>query len=345
LILNFQAAPGTVFFSLGKKGFVALLLAIAAATVQAAPLEELRALAQLPPIDLAKLKGGEIISQRGPLGDFSRGISIESCYFIHAPIEAVGNGLLHWNPVQHREQEVRLYREYRLPGAGSAFENLQLSPAISEDSWLVAQTAHAVETGRAGDLHLTAEEVALLREKSTSHNEAWREVLRRRSEALARGGLAAVPSYGPDKSISPGSEFRGLLSLAPKAAQHFRPITHAQPLVAGGKPMSEAVGYWEATKVRDHTTLQLGLVAAQKSSDSWQLVDCVYYPTDTYFMALDLFQLWSAEGGTLIWQVSFVSAPFRAYLGGVDRYVAGKQMTQETLDTIKAFRSDIQNRR
>lgn len=316
-----------------------------AAVAQAAPLDELRSLAQLPPIDLAKLKSGEILSQRGPLGDFSRGIFLESCYFIHAPMEVVGNGLLHWNPLQRRNLEVRLYREYPLPGNADVFKKMQLSSGITDDKWLLAQTAHAAQTAEAGDLHLTNEETALLRQKSMSPSDAWQQTLQRRSDALARGGLAAVPPYGSDKSISPGSEFRGLLSLAPKAARHFQPITDAQPLVATGAPASEAVGYWEATKVRDHTTLQLGLFAARKAPDSWQLVDCVYYPSDTYFMALDLFQLWPVDGGTLVWQVGFVSAPFRSYLGGVDRFIAGKQMTQETLETIKTFRADLQKTR
>lgn len=329
--------------SLGKHGLALLIMASVAA--RAAPLDELRALAHLPALDLAKLKSGEIVSEQGSPGDFSRGVFLECCYFIHAPMETVGHGLLHWNPVPHREMEVRLYQEYGLSGTGSALQKLQLSPAIAEDRWLLGQTAHALETGQAGDLHLTSEELTLLRQRSMSPSEIWREVLRGRSEALAHGGLAALPPYGPDKSISPRSEFRGLLSLAPQAARHFRSITDAQPLVASGGPASETVAYWEATKVRDHTTLQLGVFAARKSPESWQLVDCVYYPTDTYFMALDLFQLWPVEGGTLVWQVGFVSAPFRSYLGGVDRYVAGKQMTRETLNTIKTFRAEIENRR
>ena len=90
--------------------------------------------------------------------------------------------------------------------------------------------------------------------------------------------------------------------------------------------------------------MQLGLFAARTSAESWQLVDCVYYPSDTYFMALDLFQLWPVEGGTLVWQAGFVSAPFRTYLGGVDRYIAGKQMTDETLSTISAYRAALEKR-
>ncbi|MBA3649898.1 MAG: hypothetical protein H0W66_00075 [Chthoniobacterales bacterium] len=312
--------------------------------VQAGPLEELRSLSLFPAADLAQLKAGEILSERGPLGDFSRGIYLEACYYINAPMDAVGQGLLHWNPVQHRDRDVRLYQEYALPGTAAVFKKLQLSAGFAGDDWLLEQTARTAQTGAAGDLHLTSEELALLGQKPMPPSEAWQEILQRRSAALARGGLAAVPPYGSDKSISPNSEFRGLLSLAPKAARHFQPMIEAQPLVAAGKQASETVAYWEATQVRDHTTLQLGLFAARKSSESWQLVDCAYYPSDTYFMALDFFQLWPVDGGTLVWQAGFVSAPFRSYLGGVDRYIAGKQMTDETLSTIKTFRSALEKR-
>ncbi|RDJ94300.1 ATP-binding cassette domain-containing protein [Lacticaseibacillus rhamnosus] len=44
-------------------------------------------------------------------------------------------------------------------------------------------------------------------------------------------------------------------------------------------------------------------------------------------------------------QIGFVSAPFRGYLGGLDRFIAGKLMMQATLATIIAFRSDIEKRR
>ena len=82
--------------------------------------------------------------------------------------------------------------------------------------------------------------------------------------------------------------------------------------------------------------------ATQKTPDSWQLINCTYYPSDTYFMALNLFQIWPMDGGTLVWQVGLVSAPFRSYLGGIDRYIAGQLMTQATIDTIKAFRTDVE---
>ncbi len=341
---------------LGKSlgGIAAAFLAVAVA--QAGPLEELRSVSHLPQLDLAKLKGGEIVTQRGEDGGFARGISLESCYFVAAPMAEVGNKLLHWDPTRHPEMETRLYREYPLASSAPAFQAVRLSSRVANDRWLLDHTYAIADGGAAGDLHLTEAEVQLIRQgvpkkaasapaREARANDVWGQILRRRSESLASGGVTAVAPFGSEQDISPGSEFRGLLTLNEKAAKHFRPILGAQPFVGSGGKADEAVGYWETSLVRGHTTLQLGVFAAQKGTDSWQLVDCVYYPTDTYFMALDVFQLWPVEGGTLVYQVGFVSAPFRTYLGGVDRYVAGKQMVGETLGTIKAFRADLEKRR
>ncbi len=328
-------------FSLGR--FVLGLLlagALNTAALAEAPFERLRSSSILPPLDLAKLQRGEIVVERGPVGQFPRGVHLQSCYFIRAPLAVVGNALLHWDPVKRRDADVRLYREYGLPGSLSDFQNLRLETAFDGDTWLLQRSTQAGRGKAVGDLHLTREETALLGQKSPS--EAWREILQGRSSALARGGVAAVAPYRSEGSVSPGTEFRGLLTLDPKAAEHFQPILKTRPLAAGGPAASETVAYWEATKVRDHLTLQLGFFAAQKNADSWQLIDCVYYPSDTYFMSLDLTQLWPVEGGTLVWQVGFVSAPFRTYLGGVDRFVAGKLMTEETIKTIKTFRAAVE---
>ena len=331
--------------SLGKALYWLAAAAAAATPAPGEPLDKLRSLSQLRNVDLARLKNGEIVSTRCPLGDFPRGIHIECCYFIHAPMNVVGHALVHWDPIPHKELVVRVYREFSLPSGPDVFQTLRLNPTVAEDKWLLEETARVSQGQPTGDLHLTTEEAALLQQKSMGPSEAWREILRRRCEALAHGGLAAVAPYGIDDSISPGSEFRGLLTLAPKVARHFRPITGAQPAVSTGEPATDAVGYWEALNVRNHTTLQLGFFAGRQESDSWQLIGCAYYPSDTYFMALNLFQLWPVDGGTLVWQAGFASVPFRSYLGGIDRFVAGKLMMRETHNTIDAFRTDIENRR
>lgn len=339
-IFRLSSFPRTARCSLGKT--FCLLLLLTAASALGGPLDELSSLTQLPAVDLARLKRGQIVIERAPIGDFPRGISLESCYFVRAPMSVVGDALLHWAPTRHKTLRTRSHREFSLLSAVEAFRALQLNPAIADDTWLLDRTARVIQGSEPDGLHLTNQEADFLRKKAPNPNASWQEILRRRSEALARAGLAGVPPYGADNSISPVSEFRGLLTLAPKAARHFRSVTTAQPMVAGGKPVSEALGFWEIANVHVHTTLQLGVVAVQKTPDSWQVINCVCYPSDTYFMALNLFQLWPMDGGTVVWQVGFASAPFRGYLGGIDRYFASKLMMQQTIATITAFRADVE---
>jgi hypothetical protein len=255
----------------------------------------------------------------------------------------VGNALLHWNPIEHHDAEVRMYHEYALPGSAADFQTLHLQPRSADDKWLLERTAEVSRGTLVHDLHLTGEEFSLAKGKDA--DTIWRQVLSSRAAALARGGLAAVPAYGSDRKISPLSELRGLLGLAPKALHHFESIINSRPFKLDGKLPSETVPYWEGYVAHQHTTLQLGLFAAQKSENSWQLINCVYYPSDTYFMSIDLYQLWPVEDGTLVWQVSFVSALFRSYLGGFDRFVAGKLQAEETTRTIREFRSELEKDR
>ena len=127
----------------------------------------------------------------------------------------------------------------------TAIEHLIRTRGLAEAPCTVTAELHVLfrrPTPSPDDLHLTNQEADLLRQRSSTPNGSWQEILRRRSEALARGGLAAVGPYANDDSISSVSEFRGLLTLAPKAAQHFRPIIAARAIFPGGKPASEAVG-------------------------------------------------------------------------------------------------------
>ncbi|MEO5753682.1 MAG: hypothetical protein ABIR38_03140, partial [Chthoniobacterales bacterium] len=199
--------------SLGRLALACLAAVVWAGSLWAAtPLEQLKSVSFLPPLDLARLKKGEIVVERGPVGEFPRGVHLQSCYFVHAPMPAVGYALLHWNPIEYKDPEVRLYREYALPGTAEDFKTLGLDPANQDDSWLLEQSARVAKGSAPDDLHLTNDEVELLRQNAARPNDAWRDILRRRSAALARGGLSAVAPFGAAPGLSPGSEFRGLLT-------------------------------------------------------------------------------------------------------------------------------------
>src|SRR4029077_17029020 len=173
--LNSPGFSKALLCSSGKALFLHLAMATAGAASQAAPLDELRSLSQLRNVDLAKLKNGEIISVRGPVGAFPRGIPRERCYFIGAPLDVVLRALLHWDPLPHKDLKVRRYREYSLPPGPNAFQMMQLDPTVAGDRWLLEETVRVSQGAPAGGgLHLTKDEAALLYRKSMGPSEAWR---------------------------------------------------------------------------------------------------------------------------------------------------------------------------
>jgi hypothetical protein len=335
-----------------RRFFAMSILLVAAPTIFAAgPIDQLRTLSKLPALDLQKLKQGEIPSNRGPLGTFSRGVYAESCYFIHAPVPIVGEKLLHWNPMKHRELEVQMLREFAWPAPPAVFDSLALSSARAEDRWLIDRTLQ-LSAKHVGELHVTTNEANQFRDSmrglgpTAQHdgkiNEFWRRILRARNDAIAVRGLPGLPLYAAgDERISAAAEFHNLMKLTPNIAAHFTPLLSRSPFPGAKNPPDEIAPYWEATLVRGHTSLHGGVLAARKGAPAWQIADCTYFTSDTYFFAVVLYELWPLENGTLVWQIDFVSAPF-GFVGNVGRIFAGKQMINDDAQTAKLFRSDVE---
>ncbi len=312
-------------------------------------LEQIRSLSSLPALDRAKLEAGEILSARGPLGNFTRGVYAESCYFVHAPVEVVGEKLLHWNPAKHAQLEIRTMREYRWPAAPNVWEPLRFD-ARDEDRWLIDRTAQLANGTGTSDLHLTAAEMAMFTDEPQTRGtvaiaDFWRKILRARDQSIFSGGLEAVPAYAAGSvQIKARTEFESLLKMAPKIAARFSDFTSRAPFVSGARMPDELLPYWEAALVRSHTNLHAGFIAARKAP-SWQLADCSYYVSDTYFFSVTFYELISHGNGTVVWQIDFASAPFRSFTGGLDRVVASKQMIKETGQTARLFRGDVEQGR
>lgn len=329
-------------------------------SVFAAGLEQIRPLSKLPEIDLAKLKQGDVIGARGPNGNFPRGIYAESCYFIHAAVPVVGTKLLHWNSAKHRELEISALREFRWPAPANAWDSLALKSSRREDQWLTDRTwqLRSVADTKT-DLHVSRADIASFQElarrapnnPSTQQrdgivNEFWRKLLRARDDALAHGGLAAVPSYSADGiEIAARPELDSLLRQTPEIAAHFRTLVGGPPFNPGAAANVEIVPYWQAARARGHTNLHAAFFAGRKGASSWQLADCTYYVSDTYFMSITLYELFPQDNGALVWQIDYASAPFRSFTGGLDRLFAGGEMLKEAAKTAELFRSDLEKSR
>lgn len=324
---------------------------IGLARAPAEPLEELRAASSLGTVEARQLTGGGIVSARGPVGNFARGVYVEAAYFIKAPAPAVSGMLLHWDPARVKGTEVSAYRTYHEP-ATDVFGAFRLTGAHAADRWLLDATVDAAG-GNPGELHLAPGDAVFLREdagrvlspaqREERCNVIWQRILRSRSEAMAAGGLAAVPAYSAGGvNIAAATEFKSLLRMTPAISAHFTPVTELRPLnpaAAGG----ETAAYAEQSLVRGHTSYCLGnLVARPTAAGAWQVADCTYYAVDTYFMSVALYQLWPWENGTLVWQVDYASAPFRAYTGGLDKVLAGREMLKDGAQGIRLFRREVE---
>ena len=216
---------------------------------------------------------------------------------------------------------------------------------------MIDHTWQALNSGKPGELFVTASEISAAHfsdqtppnQRDIKISEFWKRILAARDKAVATGGLNALPRFSASNiDISIRGDFDGLMKLAPKVASHFQPLINAKPFAGSGNPPDEIVPYWQETLVRDHTTLHAGFIAAQKRSTSWQVADCTYFTSDTYLMSVTLYELFPVDNGTLVWQIDFVSAPFRSYLGGTDRFFAGKEIVKETAKTIQLFRADVE---
>jgi hypothetical protein len=315
------------------------------------PIEQIRSSSGLPGLDLEKLKRGEIESVRGPLGNFPRGVYVEDCFFVRAPLAVVGEKLLHWDTSRHPELEVSIFREYSRPAPPSAFDALALSSNRPKDKWLIDHTCHTLISGTPDGLFVAASEIPIAKlpaqtppdQRDAKVNEFWKKILASRDKAVASGGLKALPRFQAGKiDISIRSEFDGLMKMTPKVASHFQSLISAKPFSESGHSPDEVVPYWQETLVQGHTTLHAGFLAAVKRSTSWQVADCTYFTSDTYFMSVTLYELFPIENGTLVWQIDFVSAPFRSYLGGTDRFFGAKEMIKGAAKSIRLFRADVE---
>lgn len=331
-LLSRSAGPLPLFSVIAPRLAALAVFAFVASLAPAAePLAELARASGLGGVDAQRLKAGEIINARGTKGSFAHGVYIESCFFVREPPAAVGAALMQWDPSKHPEEEVAAYQIARAPAAPDCSRVARLKSTRGADRWLENQSA-AVKNGKTSSLHLSPAEAGIFRQETGGANAAWERVLRARAEAVAAGGLAAAGDFPlGDGTISAPEELRGLLGMTPAISALFGGVTG----MGGDRWL-----YAERASTQGHTSFSLGTLTAQAGAESWQIMDCTYYTSDTYFMSVDLYYLWAWEGGTLVWQVDYVSAPFRAYAHGLDKIFAGREMIKETAKSIESFRGN-----
>lgn len=325
------------------------------------PIEELKAFSDFDDVNLEKLAGGNILAKRGELADFPRGISVQTCYVVMAPMELTLYMLKTWDPSPHKSLKLDIHCPIPSSPAAEDFAALDFSSGKIAVRWLVEKTlsTRAEKT----ELQISAAEAAGMAEWVRNEREAdpdhartrapeiarqcWINILQSRAEKFYQEGFAGLPPYENGKeTIKPAAEFEGLLEDQPRITRQFAAIIAETPMARQqGADKLEPYCYWELFDVTSHATLNLGALYVKPVGDGYQLLDCQHYASGGYYASLILQQVWPIRigdrDGCLVWRGDFLSAPSLAITKGIERVAYGKIMLLETRKSIAFFLEDL----
>jgi len=344
-----------------RRNLFAILVLINAGPVFCAtdPVAEIKSFSSFKEINPEMLVDGRILGQSGPLMDFQRGISVQTCFVVMAPVKVTARMLQTWDPSQHESLKVHFHRPVRSPPGKEDFKSCVLNsnkPAVRR---LINKTVST--TPEKSDLQLSRAEAAQIAKcMKQTENEAetspeqlasvcWSDILRARVLRFQKEGLAGTPSCETGGStITPVSEIRSLLKEDPKVTTQFSKLLSETSLTASKPASSKTVSasyYWELFEADLHATFDLGVIYVKPSKDGFQVLDCQYFASGNYYVYLTFYQLWPIQVGnksaTLIWRGDFLSARSVADTRGTERMMYGGVMSQEIKKAIRFFQEDL----
>ena len=192
------------------------------------PLESLKKLSDFPKIDLKRLMGGEIISQRGPLMNFPIGISSQICYFLPIAPEEMFRRLKTWDPTRCTSLKVYASSALKNPCELKEFKKLRLDPKDRPVKWLLEKSM--TTTPGKSELNLTRSEARELSgcvsndHSPDSVSSCWAKLLFARAAAFQLKGFGGVLPYETgEETLSPALQIRTMLQEQVKIAVEFAP--------------------------------------------------------------------------------------------------------------------------
>jgi hypothetical protein len=300
-------------------------------------------------VDLSKMAGGEIMASRGqPLG-FPRGLSVQFCYVIPAPLQKAEELQQRWNGTKHSELKAYLHGDLSSKPTLDDFKRVASAPDIGPVRSLVAAT-QKLDAAAQPPIQMSREEAKLFKPDPASHSGVmpqpvvsfWQNLLQHRAAAFATGGIAKQPPYDTGGgSVTVQDEVGRLLKEQPKIRGQFSPFNE---ILSGGAPSGSQL-YWELFDVEGTATFSLGAFYAKPSGEGWQALDLHYYASDGYYVLLTFYQMWPVKIGsqqaTLVWRCDLLSAPSLSELHGVERIASANAMSKEIQKTIAIFIKDV----
>ncbi|GFE60627.1 hypothetical protein [Geobacter sp. AOG2] len=319
------------------------------------PLETLKKFSNFQEIDVKRLMGGEILSQRGPLMSFPNGISTQICFYVPLSPEEVFKRQQTWDPTRCTSMKIYATSRLSTPCQLKEFKKLHLDPNDHPIKWLLEKTL----TTASGKLELNlsrseARELAACVSKDSSPDSissCWATLLFERATAFQRRGLSGILPYEAAGDIlSPTVQLRSMLQEQGKIIQEFAPLLQQTGMLGnstGGSSLQPLYN-WSFFEADHHATLSLEAVYRLTIGDHYQLLDIDYYASGTYYAAATLYEIWpihdGKKTGSLVWRGDFLAAPMLRYTKGIERIAYGVIMIQEIKKVIHCFLDDIRTK-
>jgi hypothetical protein len=333
-----------------------LSLGLFAATSSRAqdPVTALKSFSDFQKIDLNRLLGGEVASERGSLMNFPNGISGQTCFVVPLSAEETARRLQAWNPAPYGDLKVYGFRSFRGSGELADFQPLDFKSSQRSIRWLLDKTA--ATTATKSDLNLTRDETKALAACMDRHAdpqraaECWTKLLRDRVSRFQQKGLAGILPYEMSgTTVSPAAQLRTMLLEQTEIAREFAPILKGIGFLGNETaPSLSPAYYWTLFEADHHGTLALGAVYRLAVGDHYQLADLQYYVSNDYYTAITLYEVWPIQVGdksaALVWRGDHFAAPVLAYTKGTERIAYGVLMLQGIKKEIRCFQDSLKSK-
>ena len=238
------------------------------------PVASLKSFSDFQQVDLARLLGGEILTERGALMNLRTGISTQACYAVPTPPPETAKRLQEWNPLSHSELNVYQFQLISSPCKPGDFSSLDFKQDKRAVRWLLGKTLAV--TADDSDLNLSrseARELAGSLKKSSTPQEVsacWAKLLFARAFAFQSKGFDRLAPYEVSgETVSPASQLRLMLKEKDRIAREFDPLVQKVKLAGGGAPGLTPFHYWNLFSSEGYGTLCLGAMYSLRVGDHY----------------------------------------------------------------------------
>jgi len=336
--------------------FAFCLCAVSVIAAEDAALTKIKSFADFPDATMATLAGGEILTQRGPLMKFRRGMLGESCYIVKAKPSEVAHACQTFDP-SGESSSVHFHSAIHNPIQDSDLAKLNLESSRYGIKRFVSKTLAI--TPDQNDFFISKAEAAQI-EKAVKAagssakpaevaRQAWTEVLKARALEFDSGGLSKLSAYDTGGvTVDPVADIKSLIGELPRISTRFKSLL-AETGLDGANTFKKEVAaqrYSEVINYDIQATLELGAIFTREFPDGHiKILDCIYFSTGIFYVSMNLFELWPVEVGgkpaTLVWRGDLLSTPTLEITRGVERMAYGKVMMMEVRKSIESFRKRV----